>query len=47
VALAAGAAVWRSMQASNQEPAPSVSSQEQEAGRTDPNVDPDLTTGHM
>lgn len=44
-ALAAGAAVWRSMQAPKEEPTPPLSTQE--AGRTDPNVDPDLTTGRM
>jgi hypothetical protein len=44
-ALAAGAAVWRSVQAPKEEPTPPVSTQE--AGRTDPNVDPDLTTGRM
>ncbi|WP_457950050.1 hypothetical protein ACTAQI_05345 [Pseudarthrobacter sp. alpha12b] len=47
VALAAGAAVWRSVKASKQEPAPSANPQEQEASRKDPNVDPDLTTGRM
>lgn len=43
-ALAAGAAVWRSTQASKQKPTPSS---EQEAGGKDPNVDADLTAGRM
>ena len=48
VALAAGAAVWRSAQASKNEPAPpSLSPQEQEGGRKDPNIDADLTAGRM
>lgn len=42
--LAAGAAVWRSMKTSKEEPAPSS---EQETDRTDPNVDADLTAGRM
>jgi hypothetical protein len=44
-ALAAGAAVWRSMQASKKEPAPYDSAQE--TTRTDPNVDADLASGRM
>lgn len=44
-ALAAGAAVWRSMQASRKEPAPS--DRAQETTRTDPNVDADLASGRM
>lgn len=43
-ALAAGAAVWRSTQASKQKPGPSSV---QEAGGNDPNVDADLTAGRM
>lgn len=43
VALAAGAAVWRSRQASLRTEATS-GSQEQEAGGSNPNVDADLTT---
>jgi hypothetical protein len=46
VALAAtGAAVWRSMQASKEEPAASLSAQE--PGRTDPDADPDLAAGRI
>lgn len=45
VALAAGAAVWRSTQASKAKPASSASGQE--AGSTDPNVDADLAAGRM
>ena len=43
-ALAAGAVVWRSTQASKQKPTPTS---EQEAGGKDPNVDADLTSGRM
>jgi len=43
-ALAAGAAVWRSTQASKQNPAPSS---DQETGARDPNADADLTAGRM
>lgn len=43
-ALAAGAAVWRSTQASNQKPAPSS---DQETGPTAPNADADLAAGRM
>ncbi len=43
-ALAAGAAVWRSTQASKQKAA---SSTEQEGGGKDPKVDADLTAGRM
>jgi len=45
--LGAGAAVWRSKQASQQKPSPWESTQEQEAKRTDPNVDADLASGRM
>jgi len=45
-ALAAGAVVWRSTQASKQKPKPTPTS-EQEAGGKDPNVDADLTSGRM
>lgn len=44
-ALAAGAAVWRSMQASKKEPPPSLTSRE--SSSTDPNVDADLASGRM
>lgn len=44
-ALAAGAVVWRSRQSSKQQAAPDA--QEQEAGGTNPNVDPDLTRRPM
>ncbi|MDQ0663197.1 hypothetical protein QFZ35_001695 [Arthrobacter ulcerisalmonis] len=43
VALAAGAAVWRSMQASKEEPAPDS----RESGRTGIDTDPDLASGRM
>jgi len=43
-ALAAGAAVWRSAQASKQMPAPSS---DRETDPADPNVDADLTSGRM
>jgi len=46
-ALAAGAAVWRSRKGSRSEPSSSESPQEQEAKRTDPNVDADLAAGRM
>lgn len=45
VALAAGAAVWRSAQASKEGQEPSISPQE--AGTTDPNVDADLAAGRI
>lgn len=45
VALVAGAAVWRSMQAAKHSPAPARS--DQDAGPTDRNVDADLTAGRM
>jgi hypothetical protein len=46
VALAAtGTAVWRSMQASKEEPAASLSTQE--TGRTDPDADPDLAAARI
>ncbi|KRE91831.1 hypothetical protein [Arthrobacter sp. Soil764] len=45
MALAGGAAVWRSMQASKKEPPPSLTSQE--SSSTDPNVDADLASGRM
>ncbi|MGN7147472.1 hypothetical protein ACTHQ6_00575 [Arthrobacter sp. SAFR-179] len=44
-ALAGGAAVWRSMQASKKEPPPSLTSPE--SSSTDPNVDADLASGRM
>ncbi|WP_142059523.1 hypothetical protein [Pseudarthrobacter sp. B4EP4b] len=44
-ALAAGAAVWGSMRASKEEPAPSVSPQENTG--TGANVDADLASGRM
>ncbi|MDT0170975.1 hypothetical protein [Pseudarthrobacter sp. BRE9] len=43
VALAAGAAAWRSMQASKEEPSPAASPQE--TSGTYPNVDADLASG--
>ncbi|MEV4989234.1 hypothetical protein [Pseudarthrobacter sp. LMD1-1-1.1] len=46
-ALTAGAAVWRSMQASRPKPSPWENPQEQEAKSTDPNVDADLASGRM
>lgn len=42
---AAGVAGWRSMQASNKEPAPPLSSQE--SGGAGPDADPDLASGRM
>jgi hypothetical protein len=42
---AAGAGVWRSLQTSEEEPAPSLTVQE--TGRADPDADPDLTAGRM
>lgn len=44
-ALAAGAAVWRSTQASKEEPAPLVGTQETTG--TEANVDADLASGRM
>jgi hypothetical protein len=46
-AAGAGAAVWRSMQVSKPEPSPWVNTEELKANRTDPNVDPDVTSGRM
>ncbi|HEU4668937.1 MAG TPA: hypothetical protein VFS79_14895 [Arthrobacter sp.] len=46
-AVGAGAAVWRSMQASKPEPSPWVNTEELKANRTDPNVDADLASGRM
>ncbi|MDQ0824552.1 hypothetical protein QFZ60_000725 [Arthrobacter sp. B2I5] len=45
MALAGGAAVWRSMQASKKEPAPPLESRE--SSSADPNVDADLASGRM
>jgi hypothetical protein len=46
-ALGAGAAVWRSMQASKAEPSPWVNTEELKANRPDPNADADLASGRM
>ncbi|MBT2566953.1 hypothetical protein J7I84_10690 [Arthrobacter sp. ISL-85] len=43
--VAAGVLVWRSLQASQDEPAPSLTVEE--TGRTNPDADPDLTAGRM
>ena len=45
VLAAAGVAGWRSMQASNKEPAPSLTSQE--SSGTGPDADADLASGRM
>lgn len=44
-ALGAGAAAWRSMQASKPEPSPWVNTEELKANRADPTGDADLASG--
>jgi hypothetical protein len=43
--VAAGVGVWRSLQASKEEPVPSLNVQE--TGGADPEADPDLTSGRI
>jgi hypothetical protein len=43
--VTAGVGVWRSLQASGEEPVPSLTVQE--TGSADPDADPDLTAGRM
>jgi hypothetical protein len=43
--VAAGVGIWRSVQASGEEPSPSLTVQE--TGGADPDADPDLTAGRM
>jgi hypothetical protein len=43
--VAAGMLAWRSLQASHEEPAPSLTVQD--ADRTEPDADPDLAAGRM